>query len=412
MAVIIMNTEAGITKMAGIKDAAIKGFKASGVHCGIKKTGRDMAVLYSAKPAVAAGAFTQNLVQAAPVVLSRQNINNSIRAIVINSGNANACTGDQGMRDAVEMAELTAAPLGVKSGEVLVFSTGVIGLPLPMDKIRQGITGAVSALEAEPGGSEAAAKAILTTDTSVKEVAYKGILPGGPFYLTGIAKGSGMICPDMATMLAFIMTDAKISRPLLGKLFMEAVENSFNMITVDGETSTNDAAVILANGASKSEEVIPGSRACEIFSSILNRACRDLALKIVGDGEGLTKIITLTIKGLADRRAGKVLARSVLNSPLVKTAFYGEDANWGRILAALGYAGVEFNPDLVDIHIGPVQVAARGCGLPFSEEKAKEVLRQREVSLVVNLNMGVESVTAWGTDLSHEYVTINSSYRS
>ncbi len=406
-----MKRKASYEKLEGASITSAKGFQAAGVSCGIKKSGRDLALLFSEDSAVAAGAFTRNLVQAAPVLLCREKIDNPIRAVVINSGNANACTGEQGMRDAAEMAQLTAAQLNVDAEQVLVCSTGVIGVPLPMDKIRQGIEDAAASLTVERQGGEAAAQAILTTDTSVKQVAYRGDLAEGSFHLAGISKGSGMICPNMATMLGFIVTDAKISSLLLNRIFQEAVDRSFNMISVDGETSTNDTALILANAAS-GVEITEESPAYELFSEVLNLACRELALKIVEDGEGITKVITLTVKGVQDKRSGKVLARSVLNSLLVKAAFYGEDANWGRIIAALGYAGIDFDPAKVDIYIGPIQVASKGGALPFCENKAKAILEQREVSVLVDLNAGPCAVTAWGTDLSHDYVSINSNYRS
>ena len=391
---------------------AAKGFQTSGVTGGLKKGKKDIAVIYSENEAAAAGVFTCNLVQAAPVLFCKANLENPIRALVINSGNANACTGKQGKLDANEMAGITAAAFNIESRQVMVSSTGVIGVPLPMDKINKGISEAVSVLGRGAEYDRAAAEAIMTTDTVIKQAAYRCSLPEGDFHIAGIAKGSGMICPNMATMLAFLVTDAKIERSLLQDLFAAAADKTFNAITVDGDTSTNDTALILANGAADGVEITAKSENCLLFKEMLVEACKDLALKIVEDGEGLTKVITLKIKGAVDEKGARIMARSVLNSPLVKTAFYGEDANWGRILAALGYAGVPFNPDLVDIYIGPYQVAANGGSVPFDEEDMKKVLQKRDVTVLIDLKNGPVEITSWGTDMSHEYISINSDYRS
>jgi len=391
---------------------AVSGYKAAGVACGIKKDKKDLAVIYSEFDAVAAGVFTCNLVQAAPVYQCKANLENPIRVVVINSGNANACTGNQGMQDAYAMAADSASALGVDPGQAMVCSTGVIGEPMPMDKVQAGIKLIPHALSRGIDADINAAEAILTTDTKVKLSAYSCEMPEGNFHLAGMAKGSGMICPNMATMLAFLVTDVKIKRPLLQKLFSEASDRSFNVITVDGDTSTNDTALILANGAAEGIEVTEDSIYLEPFKEMLEKVCRELALQIVEDGEGLTKLITLTIKGAVEESGARVMARSILNSPLVKTAFYGEDANWGRIIAALGYAGIDFDPSLVDIFIGPYQVARDGGAVPFSEEKMKKVLEERDISVLIDLKIGSAEVTAWGTDLSHEYININADYRS
>ncbi len=400
------------TKLENRGVTAAKGFQASGVTGGIKKGKKDIAMIYSEKEAAAAGVFTCNLVQAAPVRLCKANLENPIRALVVNSGNANACTGNQGKLDAEEMAGITAAVLNIEPREVMVSSTGVIGVPLPMNKINKGISEAASALGKGAEFDSAAAEAITTTDTVIKQTAYRCSLPEGDFHLAGIAKGSGMICPNMATMLAFLVTDVKIERSLLQELFAGAADQSFNAITVDGDTSTNDTALILANGAVDGVEISAKSENCSLFKEMLFAACKDLALKIVEDGEGLTKVITLKIKGALDEKGARIMARSVLNSPLVKTAFYGEDANWGRILAALGYAGVPFNPELVDIFIGPYQVAANGGSVPFNEKEMKKVLQKRDITVLVDLKKGPAEITSWGTDMSHEYISINSDYRS
>lgn len=407
-----MNVELDYRKIEKPAVTEVLGIKAAAVHCGLKKRKLDLALLYSESGCTAAGVFTRNRVQAAPVILCRDSIAGPIRALVVNSGNANACTGETGMQNARKMADLAAASLGLSPAEVLVCSTGVIGLQLPMDKVEQGIARAAAALSGGAKAGREASRAILTTDTVAKVTAYRGSAGGREFHLAGMAKGSGMICPDMATMLAFFFTDLAVSRPLLQQLLQRAVDQSFNLITIDGDTSTNDTVLLLANGAAGAAEIVPGSAQCSAFAALLEEACRDLAYQIVADGEGVTKVITLTLQGARDVTSARKLARAVLNSPLVKTAFYGEDANWGRILAALGYAGVEFDPAGVDIYLGPLQVASGGGALPFRESEAKSILRQREIPILINLNGGPASLTAWGTDLSHNYVSINSSYRS
>ncbi len=399
-------------KLEGRGVTAAAGFKAAGISCGLKNGKKDLAVIYSERVARAAGVFTRNLVCAAPVKQCRSNLNNPIRMILVNSGNANACTGERGRIDAWSMAEKSAAGLGLEPSQVMVCSTGVIGVPLPMAKINTGIGLALEDLRPGEEADLDVARAILTTDTRTKQVAYRCKIPGGDFHLGGVAKGSGMICPNMATMLAFITTDVKIARPLLQELFFEAVNRSFNVITVDGDTSTNDTALILANGAQDKVEITEKSELLDTFKKLLEQVCRELAYMIVEDGEGLTKVITLILKGARDEESARTLSRSVLNSPLVKTAFYGEDANWGRILAALGYAGVDIDPDKVDIFIGPYQVAENGGAILFDEEKMKKALREREVTVSVDLKQGPVELTAWGTDMSHEYISINSDYRS
>lgn len=407
-----MQNEAQVHPVPTGTITTVPGIRASGIYCGLKKGKEDLALLCSDTEAVAAGVFTCNLVQAAPVVLCRERIGHPVRAIVANSGNANACTGAEGMHNAREMARLTGEALGVDPAQVLVCSTGVIGRQLPMAKIRTGIARAAVALTDGREGGRAAAGAILTTDTVPKEAAYRVVLPGGStFYLAGMAKGAGMIAPDMATMLAFLATDVRISSTLLEVFFRRAVDDSFNLITVDGDTSTNDSAIILANGVS-GVEIVSGELSGALFEEALRKVCLDLAKAIVCDGEGTTKVIALTIKGAPDHEAARVLAMRVLNSPLVKTAFYGEDANWGRILSALGTAGVNFDPARVNIYLGPVQVAAAGAGLCFNEAAARAVLGQKEIPVTVDLQAGEAGLTAWGADLSHDYVSINSHYRS
>ena len=401
-----------ISKIEDKGITAAKGYVTAGMSCGIRNGSKDLTVIYSEHDAVAAGVFTKNIVQAAPVHLCRAHLLNPILAVVVNSGNANACTGEQGRQDTVLMAEKTAASFGVKSSQVMVCSTGVIGEQLPMDKIVTGIERISGLLTRADSDDLDAASAIMTTDTIVKRSACRVVLPGGgEFMIGGMAKGSGMICPNMATMLAFLTTDARIEHTLLQEIFTVAVDASFNAITVDGDTSTNDTALLLANGASEIE-IDTESAVLTSFKEALNRVCLDLALQIVGDGEGITKLLKLNISGAMDAKGARIMARSILNSPLVKTAFYGEDANWGRIIAALGYAGVSFDPEKVDIFIGPYQVARNGGAVPFSESKMKLYLSGHDLDILVNLNQGPAEITAWGTDLSHEYININSNYRT
>lgn len=386
------------------------GIQAAGVSCGLKKNGdKDLALIFSQKPATAAGVFTKNKFRAAPLLLTEKHLQNPIRAVVVNSGNANACTGEQGAKDALTMAEITARELNIRTEEVLVSSTGVIGVYLPMDKLAAGIK--LAAADLSPQGGGAAARAIMTTDTVPKEYACRVTTKEGSFHVAGMAKGSGMICPDMATMLGFLVTDAQVEKDLLQKALREAVKHSFNLITVDGDTSTNDMVILISTGTAR-QTIGEGGPLWPIFQEAVTRVCQELAAMIVADGEGATKVIKLTIKGIPGYETGRGLARAILNSLLVKTAIFGEDANWGRIITAMGYSGIDFLPELVDIYLGDLQVTAAGKGLRFDEAEAKKILSQREISILVDLHLGPEAITALGCDLSYEYVTINSSYRS
>ncbi len=389
-----------------------QGFQSAGVYCGIKKENsskKDLAMIFSEEPAAAAGVFTRNLFQAAPVILSRKRINNAIQAIIINSGNANACVGEAGYRDALEMGTITSQKMNIPEESILVASTGPIGHKLPLEKIREGIATASSELTSSQEGGNKAAQAILTTDTTIKKSAYRSWIGGRPFVVGGIAKGSGMICPDMATMLAYITTDLGVDKLILQEAFWEAVSRSFNLISVDGDTSTNDMAVVLANGSS-GLVIERENSGYELFCHLLQEVCRDLAYQIVHDGEGVTKVISLTVKGAPGYAEAQQLARTVLNSLLVKTAFFGEDANWGRILAAMGYAGVPFDPHKVDLYIGPFKVASQGHNIEFNEKEVLSILQNKEVFITIDLGIGTEEIVAWGNDLSYEYVTINSEY--
>lgn len=391
--------------------SALDGIEAAGIHCGLKNSSKkDLALIFCREPAIAAGVFTKNKFKAAPLLVTEKHIRNPVRAIVVNSGNANACTGERGLDDALSMAGAVARELKIKAGEVLVASTGIIGVYLPMDKILAGIRTAAKSFS--PQGGEDAARAIMTTDTVPKQYACRVRTAEGSFRIAGMAKGSGMICPDMATMLAFIATDLEVSRELLQKALHEAVDQSFNLITVDGDTSTNDMVILLATGKAGLKIKKEEDPLWPLFRTAMAQFCRELATMIIADGEGVTKMVKLTIRGLPDYETGRKMARAVLNSLLVKTALFGEDANWGRIITALGYSGADFIPGQVDIFLGDVQTTAGGKGLIFDESAAKKVLGQQEIPLCVDLHLGSEELVAWGCDLGYEYITINSAYRS
>jgi len=391
---------------------APKGFKAAGVAAQVRKKGcRDVALICSEVPAVAAGLFTRNLVKAAPVLVSQEHLaDGSAQAIVVNSGIANAFTGVQGMADARRMADLTGSLLGIAPEQVVVASTGVIGGPMPMDKIEAGIREAVAALSHQGGGT--AAEAIMTTDTTPKEYAVKLSLGGKDAVIGGIAKGSGMIHPNMATMLSFLTTDAAVGGAALDAALRYATDRSYNAVTVDGDTSTNDMVVILANGLAGNEPVTPGSPEYAVFRDALLQTCVSLAQMIARDGEGATKYMEVLVKGARSEDGARQIARTIARSNLVKAALFGEDANWGRIITAAGYAGVPFDPDQVSIWLGDLRVAAEGAGLAFDEGRAQEILEGREVMVTVDLDQGDAQGLAWGCDLSYDYVRINGNYRT
>jgi glutamate N-acetyltransferase/amino-acid N-acetyltransferase len=390
------------------------GFKAAGVNACIRKKNKcDLSLIFSQYPASAAGVFTLNKVKAAPLLLTMSNLESGMaQAVVVNSGNANSCNGQQGMTDARRMAELTGELLGIDPDLVVVSSTGVIGQPLPMDKIEQGIQMASSALSENKDEGTAAAEGIMTTDTILKETAVRINVGGKPVTIGAMAKGSGMIHPNMATMLCFITTDASVPAACLKDMLRKAVDKSFNMVTVDGDTSTNDMVVILANGAAGSETLDSGHPDLPVFQSALNHICIKLAKMIAGDGEGATKTIEVQVKGACSQADARKAASAIAGSNLVKTAVFGEDANWGRIITALGYSGAKFNPDVVDIFLGHVQVAQDGVGLAFDEIAAQEILQGTETVITVDLKNGEASATAWGCDLTYDYIRINASYRT
>jgi glutamate N-acetyltransferase / amino-acid N-acetyltransferase len=387
------------------------GFRAAGVACGIKPQGPDLALVVADAECAAAAVFTRNLVRAAPVVVSEEHLaRGQARAIVANAGCANAATGEQGICDAQAMAAATAARLGCRPEDVVVASTGVIGVPLPMDKVLDGIDRAHRALSKD-GGSDAAA-AILTTDTRRKEAFSEIVLGGHPVRFAGMAKGSGMIAPNMATLLAFLTTDVAIDPPLLRLALQEAVDASFNRVTVDGDTSTNDMAVVLASGASSGEPIHAEGEPYDRVRAELRKVCLELAQMIVRDGEGATRVAEVRVEGAATSRDADRIARTVAESPLVKTALCGGDPNWGRVLAAVGRAGVALDAQRVDVHLGDVWVAQAGRARTYDEAKAKDALLQDPVRIRVVLGEGGQAGVVWTCDLTHGYVDINAHYRS
>ena len=391
---------------------APKGFKAAGIHCGIKKSKKDLALIFSDSPATAAGVFTLNKVQAAPVLLCKQHLNksNTFRAIIVNSGNANACTGVKGYEDAINMAEKTAEVLGLDPKEVFVSSTGVIGEMLPMDKLLTGIDSIVNHLEVDDNLS--AAEAILTTDTFVKSESITFMIGDKEVNIGGIAKGSGMIHPNMATMLAFVTTDAAIDKEIFQTVLKDVTDKTFNRIVVDGDTSTNDMVIALANGQSGIESIKPGTEAYNLFSENLCKVLKKLSIDIVSDGEGATKMIEITVDGALNDNDAEKAARTVALSPLVKTAFHGEDANWGRIIAAVGYSGIDFDPDKFEIIINGTPILKQNYTVTLPIEDANKTLKPKNIKLHLKLNGGNGKATCWTCDFSEEYVKINGSYRT
>ncbi len=397
---------------------APKGFRAAGVRAGVKSKvseKKDIALLYSEVPAKVGGVFTKNLVKAAPVLYDMELVKNGVaQAIIANSGNANACTGEAGMADAKRMGALVEEGLGLASGMALVASTGVIGHSLPMDRIEKGIADALAAL-ADDGGHDAAL-AIMTTDLSVKEAIKTYTWEGHEITIGGMAKGSGMIHPNMGTMLAFLTTDAALSAEMVQKALREAVDTTFNMVSVDGDTSTNDTCLLLANGQAGNDEITETGPAYAAFLENLIAMCIDLAKLIARDGEGATHLLEVEVTGAPDVAAARTIARAVTASSLVKTAIFGRDANWGRILCAAGYSGAVFDPQKVEIYLessaGTEQVAAAGRGIAFDETKAKAILAEENVFIRIDLRQGEAKAKAWGCDFSYDYVKINADYRT
>lgn len=399
---------------------APKGFLAAGLRAGIKpgKTNKDMAMILSEAPAAVAGTFTRNIVKAAPVLWGQKLVNGreTVRAVVVNTGIANACTGEKGYENTVKTAELAADQLGIQKEEVLVGSTGVIGQQLPMEAIEAGVKLLIPELKHDRQSSRDAAKAILTTDTKTKEAAVCVEFSGTEVTVGGMCKGSGMIHPNMGTMLGFITTDAAIDKNLLLELQRELIEDTFNMISVDGDTSTNDTVFVLANGMAGNVKITEKNADYDALREALFYVNRELAKKIAGDGEGCTKLFEVKVHHAQSKDCAKTLSKSVVTSSLTKAAIYGKDANWGRILCAMGYSGASFDPLKVDISFeskkGSLDIVKDGIAADYSEEKATEILSEDEVKAVIDLHDGEEEATAWGCDLTHEYVSINADYRS
>ena len=389
-----------------------KGFKAAGVKAGIKKSGNlDLALIYTEKEAAVAGVFTKNAVAAAPVIVSREVVKGGkAHAIVANAGCANACTGETGLANARKMAALAAAEVGCAPDEVLVGSTGIIGVNLPMDKLEAGIKAAAAELSED--GSKNAGNAIITTDTYSKACSCEVEIGGQAVRFGAIAKGSGMIQPNMATMLCYITTDANISSQLMQKALSEIVEVSFNMISVDGDMSTNDTVLVLANGASGAAEITDGSPEYEKFYATLKEICQELSKRIAADGEGATKFLTINVSGTKTFEDAKTVAMSIAKSPLVKTAFFGEDPNWGRVICAVGYAGIPMVPEKTVIKFGGVPVYANGLGAEFNEDDIHKVMAEHDIVIDVEMGMGDAKATVWSCDFSYEYVKINGEYHT
>lgn len=390
---------------------SVQGIKAAGIFSGIKKAKKDLALIYSETPCTAAGTFTLNKVKAAPTVISQNTIYSDqlIRAILVNSGNANACTGEQGFSDAYETRNYCSEKLGLAPEETLVSSTGVIGQKLPVETVKSGIDTIVPLLSTD-GGFDAA-EAILTTDLKIKSYALTVALSSGTVTIGGICKGSGMIMPNMATMLGFIATDAKIDKQTLQQLLSAAVKTSFNRITVDGDTSTNDMVILLANGIADCA-VAPGTQDYELFLAGLTSICQEMAKAIVVDGEGATKLIQIDVKNANSVAEADLVAKGIANSPLVKTAFNGEDANWGRILSAAGNSGAEFDPAKVSIFFDDLAVFLPGYQIVLDEVKAKAILVKNAYTVTIDLAAGDADSTWWTCDLSEDYIRINARYRT
>ncbi len=392
--------------------ASPKGFKATGIHCGLKHKKKDLALLVSDVPASVAGVFTTNAIQGAPLIVTKEVVQSTgkMQAIIINSGIANSCTGKQGIIDAYTMQEKTAEKLGISPKLVGVASTGVIGEMMKMEPLLAGIQKLHPIDELE--GAIGFAQAIMTTDTVTKNTSYKTTIDDKEVIIAGTAKGSGMIEPNMATMLGFITTDANIESNYLQAALKSITDKTFNSITVDGDTSTNDMVIVMANGLAENNTLTPEHPDWENFIQTLHAVSQDLAKMIAKDGEGATKLIEVEVEGAATDAEARMIAKTVVGSPLVKTAIFGSDANWGRIIAAVGYSGAQLDPNAITIKIGGAKVVENGEPIPFSEEELFNYLKQHEVKINVVLNQGNGQGLAWGCDLTYDYVQINATYRS
>lgn len=407
-----------ITKINGGVTAP-KGFLASGLNAGIKnQTKKDMAMVFSSTPCAAAGVFTTNLVKAAPVKWDKEIVTTSpyVQAVVVNSGIANACTGAEGLGYCADTAAEAAAALNIPKTAVLVASTGVIGKQLPIDKIKSGVTALSKVLGSSREDAKLAAEAIMTTDTKSKEVACTLELGGKQVTVAGMCKGSGMIHPNMCTMLCFVTTDVAISHELLQKALSEDVVDTFNMISVDGDTSTNDTVLVMANGQAENTPITKEDEDYKTFCEALHFIMLELSKKIAGDGEGCTCLFEATVIGAKDKNQARTIAKSVVCSSLTKAAVFGHDANWGRILCAMGYSGAQFDPEVVDIWLeskaGTIKIVENGIATDYSEETATKILSEEEVIAKMDIKEGNETATAFGCDLTYEYVKINGDYRS
>jgi glutamate N-acetyltransferase/amino-acid N-acetyltransferase len=395
-----------------------KGFMANGEHIGLKKNKKDLAIIYSAKPAIYAGTFTTNVVKAACVQwnMERYKHNDLIQAITVNSGNANACTGLIGIENNETIAKVTGDAFNIKKENVLIGATGVIGEQLKVDKVVEGVKRLSKKVSSDLADGHEAATAIMTTDTFHKEIAVEFEIGDKTVTIGGMAKGSGMIHPNMATMLSFISTDANISKELLDEAVKADIADTYNMISVDGDTSTNDMVMVLANGMSETPIIDKRDENYETFKKALNTVNKYLAMQIVHDGEGVTKVIEANVVGAKTNQDAKLMAKSVITSNLVKTAFFGEDANWGRVLCAMGYSGAQFDPNGVSVtyesNFGSIKLLENGLPVEFDEEKALGILKEKDIKVNIQLEEGSGVATAWGCDLSYEYVKINGEYRS
>ena len=407
----IKRIEGGVTYPAG--------FRASGIHCGLRKnkSKKDLALILADKLCNAAAIYTTNKVYGAPITVTREHLKNGMaRAAICNSGNANTCNPD-GVDKANAMCAALAAQLGIDENDIIITSTGVIGEPLPLEPILNGIPALCDSLGYDAENGYAAASAIMTTDTRLKQIAAETMIDGVKVKIGGMSKGSGMIQPNMATMLCFVTTDATISSEALQTLLKRVADRTFNMISVDGDTSTNDTFSVMASGLAGNALIDdPDSESGKAFEALLEYVCKYLARKMAADGEGASKLLECRVHGCDTLENARILAKSVINSPLVKTAMFGADANWGRILCALGYAGVEFDPHKVDVSFisdaGEINVCKNGGSVGFDEDKAKEILLKDSIVMDVNMNMGNACATAYGCDLTYEYVRINGDYRS
>src|SRR5699024_7144011 len=407
--------EGTISTMQYVKNGSIitpQGFQAAGLHSGVKRKRNDLGIIYSENPANAAAVYTLNQVRAIPLEVTRESIarEEKLQSVIVNSGNANACTGDQGKQAALEMQQKTAAKLGIPKHTVGVASTGVIGEPMPTDKIIP----AIDALKTENTDKAAAdfGEAILTTDTFSKNSCYQTRINNQLVTMGGSAKGSGMIEPNMGTMLAFLTTDAVISSAHLQTALNEIVDDTFNCITVDGDTSTNDMVLLMANEQARNTALTPAHPEWDTFVDLLRHIATDLAKQIARDGEGATKLIEVEVTGAENDTAAKQVAKTIVGSSLVKSAIFGSDANWGRIICAIGYSGEEINPDQIDMQIGPISLLQKSTPVTFSEREAKAYLEKDTIQIYADLHVGNGSGKAWGCDLTYDYVSINANYRS